>query len=518
MKLEKIKIKNFRGYKDEISINIDSMNVFVGKNDVGKSTILEVLDIFFNENTGTIKIDKEDTNKEAERNDENITIGLVFSNFPQQIDMDGGNETSLEKEYLLNENSLLEIKKIFYKGKLQNTYAIANHPTSSEAKDLLYKKRDDLKKIIEKKKLECNKNKNAEMREAIRENAKSLDLCLVDIDLKKEDAKKIWEKLEKHLPIYTLFQSDRSNNDQDSEVQDPIKLAVKEILKTPELQGKLTEVAKEIETKTEKIVHATLEKLKQMDSAIADQLKPDIPRAEDLKWAKVFEKIAISSDDGISLNKRGSGVKRLILLSFFMAEADKRKKEKNSLNIIYAIEEPETSQHPEYQDILIKALINLSKTPNTQIFLTTHSPSITKLLKLEWLYIIKKNEETNSPIVEKIEPNILPYFSLNEVIFIAFELVTEEYHQELYNYLQVEKKEIFNEQIKKHYTEEDSQKRIKKYFNETQKNSTEYITVHKYIRHKIHYPKNKNDKYTDEELKYSTLKMRELLKDKQNKH
>ena len=50
------------------------MKNFVGKNDVGKSTILEVLDIFFNENTGTIKIDKEDTNKEAERNDENITI------------------------------------------------------------------------------------------------------------------------------------------------------------------------------------------------------------------------------------------------------------------------------------------------------------------------------------------------------------------------------------------------------------------------------------------------------------
>ena len=48
MILKRLKLKNFRGYTD-IVVDFDSnMNVIIGKNDVGKSTILEALEIFFN--------------------------------------------------------------------------------------------------------------------------------------------------------------------------------------------------------------------------------------------------------------------------------------------------------------------------------------------------------------------------------------------------------------------------------------------------------------------------------------
>lgn len=48
MILKKLKLKNFRGYTN-IVVDFDSnMNVIIGKNDVGKSTILEALEIFFN--------------------------------------------------------------------------------------------------------------------------------------------------------------------------------------------------------------------------------------------------------------------------------------------------------------------------------------------------------------------------------------------------------------------------------------------------------------------------------------
>lgn len=49
MKISQVKISNFRGYKDETSINFEELTVFVGKNDIGKSTVLEALDVFFNE-------------------------------------------------------------------------------------------------------------------------------------------------------------------------------------------------------------------------------------------------------------------------------------------------------------------------------------------------------------------------------------------------------------------------------------------------------------------------------------
>ncbi|MBN2663989.1 MAG: AAA family ATPase [Bacteroidales bacterium] len=65
MKISKIRIKNFRGYKESSEIDFGNLTTIVGKNDIGKSTILEALDIFFNKSKGVIKLDKEDVNKEC---------------------------------------------------------------------------------------------------------------------------------------------------------------------------------------------------------------------------------------------------------------------------------------------------------------------------------------------------------------------------------------------------------------------------------------------------------------------
>lgn len=47
MRLTTLKLKNFRGYRGETVVGFDDLTAFVGKNDVGKSTILEALDFFF---------------------------------------------------------------------------------------------------------------------------------------------------------------------------------------------------------------------------------------------------------------------------------------------------------------------------------------------------------------------------------------------------------------------------------------------------------------------------------------
>ena len=58
MKLVKVKLKNFRGYKN-FEVRFDSdFNVVIGRNDIGKSTILEALEIFFN--SDEIKLDISD--------------------------------------------------------------------------------------------------------------------------------------------------------------------------------------------------------------------------------------------------------------------------------------------------------------------------------------------------------------------------------------------------------------------------------------------------------------------------
>lgn len=58
MKLRQVILRNFRGYRDEIRIGLDDLTAFIGKNDVGKSTILEALEIFFNNDT--VKVEAAD--------------------------------------------------------------------------------------------------------------------------------------------------------------------------------------------------------------------------------------------------------------------------------------------------------------------------------------------------------------------------------------------------------------------------------------------------------------------------
>lgn len=239
-----------------------------------------------------------------------------------------------------------------------------------------------------------------------------------------------------------------------------------------------------------------------MNPEIADSLKPVIPTAESLKWAEVFKNVSIAGDEDIPINKRGSGVKRLVLLNFFRAEAERRKAAEKFPSIIYAIEEPETSQHTDHQRKLISALMTLAGTANTQVIITTHSPVLVKELEFEHLRLIKST--SSGKTIEKVSPHTLPYPSLNEVNYLAFSESTEEYHNELYGYIEFEGKinefkigKTLNNYIK---LEKDGSKK------------TIRITTTEKIRHQIHHPENKeNPKYTAIELSDSINSMRSFI-------
>lgn len=62
MKLIRLRIRNFRCFKDEISIDFDDIAALIGKNDSGKSTIMEALDIFLNDKDP----DKDDASKNGD--------------------------------------------------------------------------------------------------------------------------------------------------------------------------------------------------------------------------------------------------------------------------------------------------------------------------------------------------------------------------------------------------------------------------------------------------------------------
>lgn len=505
MKIKSVKIKNFRSYKDEVKVDIGDLTAFVGKNDIGKSSILEVLDIFFNENKGIIKIDKDDINKAALAEEDNeIVITVVFEELPPTIVIDATNQTTLQNEYLLNQDGNLEIIKKYPNAGKEKVFVKTFHPNNPQCRDLLKKINAELRAIISAASIECeNRTINAVMRSAIWNHySDSLQLEDIEIDVTKGDTKSIWDKLQEYLPLYSLFQSDRKNSDGDSEVQDPLQEAVKQILNNAELRILLSRVATEVESKLRDVASSTLEKLNELNPDIANSLNPIIPTSENLKWIDVFKKVSIAGDEDIPINKRGSGIKRLILLSFFRAEAERRRTERNSPSIVYAIEEPETSQHTEHQNKLMTALLTLSESANTQIILTTHSAVAVKELDFEHIRLVAQTG-TNKTVQEVI-PNQLPYPSLNEVNFLAFNEVTEEYHNELYGFIEAEgwlntyktgKPTINYNKILR-----DGSSRV------------EQIILTEFVRHQIHHPENtSNTRFTNEQLSESINLMRTFI-------
>lgn len=397
MKISKLELTNFRGYRN-VSVEFDeNFNVIIGKNDIGKSTILEALEIFFNNET--VKIDIDDHNVHA-ADEQYMAIQVSFRPEDKEYTIDTV-PTDLSKEYLLDSDNHLSVKKVWdcSKDKLTaaslKTYLVANYPTKFE-NPLISMKIADLKKLLagyadQLDVDEVKKNKSSSIRQAIYDVEVVDELSEIDVPIDKEDGKKIWESLKLDLPLFFIFQSDRANKDSDKEVQDPLKAITKTAIS--QLQAELDDVKEQIRAKAELLGLKTLEKLKEMSPEIADVLSPEMSHKP---WESLFS-FSFNCDDGIPINKRGSGVRRLILLNYFRAEAERKNAEDR--NVIYAIEEPETSQHPTWQVELFNALVELSENENTQVLITTHSPSLAGLVNTDKIRFINKVD--GLPVVQK---------------------------------------------------------------------------------------------------------------------
>lgn len=386
MKLVEAKVKNFRGYREEIALPIDDLTVLVGRNDAGKSTILEALDIFFND----APIEKEDANVGGDAADVRITC--VFEDLPDELILDEQHPTSLADEYLLREDGRLEICRVFNcssaKGKQTAIFARANHPSAENFNDLLGLKIRELKARATELGVDLgdvNQTIKTAIRRAIWNHADDLDLREAEVDLLSETGKAAWEKIQTHLPVYALFKSDRASTDQDGEAQDPMKAAIKEVVRDHETQ--LNALVDQVKSELQQVARATVDKIQEMSPELASTLDPQV---KNRNWDSLFS-VSLTGDEGISINKRGSGTRRLVLLNFFRAKAEDTASSRNT-GVIYAIEEPETSQHPNHQLLLFDAFQDLTGSGRAQILVTTHTPTLARKPDRTSLRFITKEE------------------------------------------------------------------------------------------------------------------------------
>lgn len=136
--------------------------------------------------------------------------------------------------------------------------------------------------------------------------------------------------------------------------------------------------------------------------------------------------------------------------------------------------------HPSIQNKFVKFLLKISKT--VQVIITSHSSLLIKQFSYNNLVktIIMKKDGSHSTI----EDRKLSYISSNETNYLAFNLPTEEYHNELY------------EELKDQYGQSLSIKDFDNQFfvvnkgenkNYPWKGHANEVSIHTFVRNQIHH-------------------------------
>lgn len=446
MELVKIRLENFRAYENfEIDLS-KGLQMFVGKNDIGKSTIFEALDIFFNDKDAIVKISADDLNIKAKRNNNlKVSISCCFSIQERDKFYIETIAVNLKDEHLLNRTGNLEVIKEW-------DFAAGNNPKfvsylncwwpKGIPAEILTAKQVDLKKKVKELGIEkdVNLTENSSMRTGIFEALKTKDLIysVTKIPTKNMLSEKdILENISKSFPDYYLFKADRKNSTSDDEIQNPMSIAVKRAFETDEVQSKIQEIEEIIRNQLNQVNYATIEKLKKLDIDYGSKLDAKITS----NWAGAVKNDIFDGND-IPINKRGSGIRRLLLLCYLMVEAEKKSYGKEKKNIIFAIEEPETALHPYMQKKFIEQLFKLSRTnrcefgyempTNTdelnryQVFITTHLPNFISYAQSEQIIYLYKTQTGNieryqkENLIEFIQKEMgkIPVIDYKYVIFV----------------------------------------------------------------------------------------------------
>jgi len=155
-------------------------------------------------------------------------------------------------------------------------------------------------------------------------------------------------------------------------------------------------------------------------------------------------------------------------------------------NSLLLLDEPETHIHPQGQENLRDELIKITKGNSNNICIfATHSNYMIDKTHLDRCYRLVKEGNNKT----KLTPIDGTNSSYSEVNYIVFDVPTNDYHNELYGFLEAEKKSKLNALPKD------------KIWKNEKTGKDENVSLATYIRHSIHHPENdKNKPFTNGEL------------------
>lgn len=384
--LKKITVKNFRGFREQTEFDLENSSYFVGPNNSGKTTILNAIRFFFDEN---FYIDEDFINKTAflskgkKTNQAGVTI---------EFDLDSLTVKSLK-------NSL--IKK--YKNHILSVSKIVVVATETKIVSESYK---------------VNNQESKQLPEDVMRLIKSIHLTY----LHPQEGKELFQNAQEKLRQRLLANWGRNSN---------IATSIKD----------LQDSWIDLREKTNKYLSGSLtENLQSMwpDSSASINIPKNI---KDIIGISDISFFGYEGAPEIDLTLQGTGAQSTILfIIHFLLDSD-RSLHRGEYHPLWLIEEPESFLHADLLANLAKQLNSEKWLDNIQMVVSTHSPLLlagTSLAKekINWTvlnrYIKKYNklpDEYSEKEIEELgllmgDPNFYAYFTVfqnKKLIFIEDE-------------------------------------------------------------------------------------------------
>lgn len=404
MKIEKIKVENFRSLKNfEIELE-ETMSLIVGKNNTGKTSVIEILNKLINKSGG---IESDDFNidyvKELEKNIKDelyefTTQGIKMKFFIAYNEKDNlsnisnllttldpeNNYIIIDIEYILNEENFIRLKTDFIKFIYDNT-----------EKNFEYFFKHNYKKYFKiiKRSLEYDKD-----------NKKENEENYVDIENDKDISKIIRIKYISAKRLVDNKDSNKTLSMQSASYYEKIENTPEMKQNIADFRNELEKTDKKFDEKYAQIFKDVIDKIKEFGCLKKDDLNLEIKSLlEQSNILKGNTTVFYNYKGQTNLPENYNGLGYLNLISIIFEIENiitdfSKSDEVADINLLF-IEEPEAHTHPQMQYVFINNIKNLltkssiEKGIELQTIITTHSSHIVSQSIFDDIKYFNKNDE-----------------------------------------------------------------------------------------------------------------------------
>lgn len=393
--ISSVEITNFRTFKEKQTIRFtEGINILVGPNNIGKTTIISAIRLIFDKNKFGLDINdfsKTETKEELKNCSPKITVSVNL----QKSNKEGSDSDDL----LAIRNWLTDIDNP-YKAKITMQFQL---PTKYEKAYLdAVKDLDDIGSVwleLEDEFLPKYQRKYfvGESAQPLMDNSLSRFNCQYLPAIR--DAEKRMNSGNKYLlnKLLNFFIDYDLKSNKELKKSDIEKMMQKRHKDFHDLAVKL------LNNLSPRFKEGKKEMLKysSQTGATFDGEEPEFNSAlNDHDILKEFSLVVKNGESNVPINLNGLGYNNLIYISLVLAELQQSRDnsyfgDNSSVFPFLLIEEPEAHLHPDMQYDFLKFLQNNIKDGTTsetakQVIITTHSPNITAAASLDDLIVLSK--------------------------------------------------------------------------------------------------------------------------------